>query len=503
VADKEGAGKLTGNAIGLGVVGRAGSERLEKVLPTSEETGKVGLVFVDRGVGGVKFRLVMVDLKVGQAGATVTLPAEEKPIALSADGKRVMLVSVDGSTGWNGEVVDVCAIAGGAAKSVAMFTPAAGEDKEWRQVKWGAFVDGDHVLVQTLKGKVSAIDVAGAKGVYTAEGSNSEPALSANRKYAAVSVGQGMAGVEALTGETVVSIPKVRGREAVFSADGERLAVGLGNRIRILNLGKNEWESDIYLPPKVEAAGVKWVSRNYLLLGGTYLVDIEKGVVLWRYAPPLQFGSDGQVEEMVGGRLWVVMTRHVGAAGGVGQGKEIRSMVGVALPDKAAAAMAPKLPMEGVMAMHPGVKVSLDVQVGNEEGNGLITALFTEQLKKGGMEVAEGQGVRVTARVEGDKSHEMSYQKMGSFETTKMSVQDQKVSVVVTMEGKEAWVWSTIVAAPMMVSMKAGETVEQAIAEQQGKAWRALEGVELPKMLAAPRETVGFGSSALVEVAGK
>jgi hypothetical protein len=194
--------------------------------------------------------------------------------------------------------------------------------------------------------------------------------------------------------------------------------------------------------------------------------------------------------------LWVAAVRASGAGA---QAKSARTLVPVVLPDAAAKEIEGKLRMEDVMAVHPGVKVTVDVQVGNEEGNTALVKSLTEALAKNGMTTAEGQGVRLEVRVAADKAHEMEYQQMGGgFERTRMTVNDMKVTASFMVEGKEAWTWSAIQAAPVSMPMKKGQSVGEAIAEEQAKAWRMALGVELPKMLPAVREKLEFGSSPLV-----
>ena len=203
---------------------------------------------------------------------------------------------------------------------------------------------------------------------------------------------------------------------------------------------------------------------------------------------------------MMGGKLWVATTRAVGTGA---QAKSARSLVGVTLPDAAAVAMDGKLRVEDLMAVHPGVKVTLDVSVGSEEGNAAITKGLTEALTKNGMTVEAGQPIVVQARVSADKSHEMVYEKTMTFEKTTVSVNDMKGTVSILVDGMEAWGMSAMRPAPTHLDMKQGESVEQAIAEEQAKSWQMLTGVELPRMVPAPRENAEFGSSPLVPGVGK
>jgi hypothetical protein len=117
------------------------------------------------------------------------------------------------------------------------------------------------------------------------------------------------------------------------------------------------------------------------------------------------------------------------------------------------------------------------------------------------MEAADGQGIRVEARVTPDKPHEMEYHGFGVEK--QLTVNDMKVSVSFIVDGKEAWTWSTIQGAPMFLQIKKGDSLDQVIAAEQGKAWQALGSVELPKMLPAPRDVPEFGTSPLIPGTGK
>ena len=147
VADVGGAGKFGAGAVGLGAVQRGGAVRMEGVFATSVELGKIGVAYGESGVRKMPARLQIADLKTGQANTVIPMPENEKVLALSADGKRVLNVVTEAGMGTNGVYVDVCAVSGAGVKSVAMFMPGVKEEKPWREVVWGDFVDDDHVLV--------------------------------------------------------------------------------------------------------------------------------------------------------------------------------------------------------------------------------------------------------------------------------------------------------------------------------------------------------------------
>ncbi|MGN6367674.1 MAG: hypothetical protein ACTHN5_05390 [Phycisphaerae bacterium] len=493
LADAGDIGKWNANGVGLGPVQRGGTLQIKALLPTSVAAGKIGVQY-DDWAHNVPTRIQMADLRTGQGNTVITLPAGEKPIALSPDGKRILLSMAADPQGRFGTVAEVGAINGTTVKSLAIFVPGEKYEDRPPRITWGAFVDEDHVLLQDVTGRVTLFSISDKKAVYTTKETHGDPALSANRKFAAIGMLNHVAVVDALTGETIAVVPGgiwVRG--AAFRNDGERLAVYGWGRIRVFDLEKREEVADIILPPKVDAAQAEWVDADHLLMNRTYLVSVPKGLILWKYEKPEAQGADQVQEIVLGGRLWVACVRSNGAGP---QARSARTLASATLPDAPAAAMEAKLHEEDVMALHPGVKVTLDVAVGNDEGNAAIAKHLQEELARNGMEVADGQKIRLEARMTPDKPHEMTYQGFGVSE--RMTVNDMKGTVSFRVDGKEAWSWSAIQPPPGFLQVKKGDSVQQVVAAEQAKAWRILSGVELPRRVPAPREEVGFGTSPLI-----
>ena len=150
------------------------------------------------------------------------------------------------------------------------------------------------------------------------------------------------------------------------------------------------------------------------------------------------------------------------------------------------------------MAVKPGTSISLDVSVDATIQQQVIDAL-TARMTANGVTVAEGQPVKLVAKDEPGQNRDVSYRMIGpgAFgRTEKISVQEIKHTIEITgADGKPLWKRGAVTAPPFFISLKQGQTAQEAVAEQMKPSPRYFAGVRVPRHI--PKTPGGLGASDL------
>lgn len=250
------------------------------------------------------------------------------------------------------------------------------------------FTEDGKVIIVGMGGEIALWDPAGGKMVYRGRVSGFDfgvkPAVSRGARYLAVGGKDNVTIIEVKTGKVVGEAPRVSVHvNLAFSPSGKQLVAcgGLGMEAWDLVTGK-PWRQFMV---STLSGHVTMPVDGFALVGGTLLVDLEKRVAVWRYA-----GSSGG--EMVRAGLYA----HV-SGGGVALMK---------VANEAETAAGKGLDAEGILAVKPGMKVSVEVSAGGPNGEKVREALM-KALAKAGFEVADGQRLKFIAKTsEGNRKEE-------------------------------------------------------------------------------------------------
>jgi hypothetical protein len=271
----------------------------------------------------------------------------------------------------------------------------------------------------------------------------------------------------------------------------------------------------------MEAKALDWAGE-YLLVDYSYLVDLGKRIVLWQYELP----SGKHRESMVGGLLWVV-------AGG---GDSPYQLAGLPLPTPAAMQKGDLLTADSVLAVKPGAAAQIRISVPG------ASAEEVQQVSKKLIAEAQGAGLKLVADapitiecsiVDAGKET-VNYRRfgfgamggpfvpplpigprgalgpfgrrgpLGPFDRDDREEGDEatvskKLSVVSIKErGQEIWVASGHFGAPLHVTQKEGQTIQEAVDEQKGKPVQFFLNVKLPKYIARHEAEGTYGKSKLL-----
>jgi hypothetical protein len=486
---------LTANPIFIPPMNRAGklvAGRVSRIILNPGTTRGI-VEYLTDGSDAIG-QIFKIDIATGILGPAIDLPDGMLAEDISPDGKRVLLRK--GGDGAN--LLQVCSI------EPKPGAPALAKIKEFQpfgtapanKIIWAAFIDSDHVVCAIGGGNLIMVDLPSLKAVWTIDGMNGcFGALSPGRNLLACSTHFGACLLEPLTGRVVQVLEgRIPWNAALwFSPDGKRLAaVGTGAMLA--------WDLEAQDQPReIMLAGtythrVDWLSNEYVIVGGYKLVDLDKRLVTWHYLHP-EGERQNPITCTVAGKFWYLTVERV--ANGAR-----RQLLPVALPHDEAAKVTSVMKPEELFLLHPGSKVSLQISVGADaDQQQKIVAGLTGALKRAGMEVADGQPVTLEATSTTGESRQMVFHRFGAFggggETVTVTPTILELAIKLP-DGKVAWSIKGRTGDVFgMVSIKAGQSVQDAVAEAQKPNYSLFYNPNVPSYIPVPREKEGFGESNL------
>lgn len=457
--------------------------------------GQALVVIVNGQPGqGTEVRVQRVDLVQGKAQEMLTVPATVKPVDLDPSGRRMAARTEMMLTPGKlpDPAVSVWDLGENSVKHVRSWDPQDPENVHKVGPQTLQFVDAKHVLTVAFPGKFVLWEVAASRAVYKFDLSNSGvPALSANRKYLAAPVNNGMYILDALTGKTLGKLPGDPGSVTAlaFRPDGRRLAALSAQRMLVWDLDKGELYRDIYFPTALHATSMDWVADGYVLLAGEKLVDLERRIVLWQYQHDAGRGFARGYGEM-GGAFWFALTSS---------DRKERGLFKAVLPHDEALKMAGSLNAESLLVVKPGAQVSLNVNVqGAPADQQTVSQALSEQLRRLGMSVGNSSRLVLQATTETGKTEQVSYRSFGRLtgnETVSVTQQISRLKFV--EDGKLIWEAVMVGGAPGFLQMKEGQSIQDALAPYQKPNLKFFADVKMPEYVARPNEAGAYGASKL------
>ncbi|MFN8856101.1 MAG: SHD1 domain-containing protein [Planctomycetaceae bacterium] len=442
--------------------------------------------------------LQMFDLAEGKAGPLTTLKMPHLPMDISPSGKRVVATANffirAGRQGVREDLISVHQWEGKELKPEKVWSYVPPGDNFKNDPKVAFFIDEDHLITVSPFSKMAVWNIPQAKALYTADLSGQgAPALSPGRKHLAVATTEGVCLYEALTGDSIGRLPGGNPGQIqamAFRSDGKQLAALALQRLMVWDLEKGTLDRDIYFTKPQVASSIDWVSEGYLLVGGQNLIDLERRVVLWEYSQT--GGFHGKNGAQVGDSYWYLLTANDRSA---------RAIFPAKLPHSSAVQMAQKMKADDILAIKPGASIAIQwsVQGDQKEVNDAYQSLI-QQLQDIGMTYAEKSRLVLQVSTAAGETKEIQYRGFGGFfgrggETVRVTEYISKIQFV--EDNNVIWLAEAHSGAPHMLSLKEGQTVQQALAQYQKPNVKFFTQVKLPKYVARPHPSGAYGHSEL------
>jgi len=443
-------------------------------------------------------RIVLCDLARGTRQAqSVKFPVDALAIDLGPSGKQV-LSRPNGFHFGTKARVDVWSVRKGRLEHEFGWKPyeGAGHGNRDEDVAWAAFVDTNRVLTLGSSGKLALWKLPDVRAIYSTKLlRGTRPALSAGRKYLAALTDIGLVVLDAKTGELKGFYRGAPKQGAVaFRPDGKRIALATSKRLVVWEFADGTLYRDIGLGVEaLRSNKIAWPSKNYILVGGRYLVDLEKYSVLWDY-------QGGSIAGSVNRQFWCLCS----------EGNQL-ALVPQPLPHNSAKEVARRLQPKDVQAIEPGVTVSLEVHVSaSANRREQIREAYRQQLKDRGFKVADGEPLKLVVRTKTGKAEKVLYVESGGFRRLRpfgplseggdfeiVRFRQQISQVAFVIDGQTAWEKLAVVTAPGQIRMKEGESMQQAVRRHEKPNLHFFDGVQIPSHVARPHKDVTFGASKL------
>lgn len=348
-------------------------------------------------------RVVRVELAgSGRVSEPVVLPRRAVAFSVSADGK---LLLAKGTVPDVGRYLTIYAMGGGSQPQAVARWRTTGD----KGITWGAFAGAGHAVTLDEAGVVTGWELPpaagataggerlpGAKAVYRIDlgmRMGATPVLSPGGRYMAAVVGGRAMFFDTATGGTVGVVEGINWPHGnvSFRPDGKQVSVSDVQRINVLDAASGKVERTVPIPqdfaPPMQS--VRWLSKTHVLMGETYLVDLERRRVIWRYELP----THARALPTFGGVSYFFKEEF--------PGRQVR-LFSVKLLEHASLAAPPgERPIEELMVFAAGTKVAVvlatDAPV---EVRGRIQKSLEEQVRAMGLVVDPAAPLRVTARSE-------------------------------------------------------------------------------------------------------
>jgi hypothetical protein len=258
-----------------------------------------------------------------------------------------------------------------------------------------------------------------------------------------------------------------------FNAAGTLLSVTGAQRVSIVDVASGRVAREVPIPPKFVQnlkPGTTWLPSGYLLLSNRYLVSPSQRLVIWGYLFPR-----GTKVESYAGTTWFV-------GGGTGP----LSLCSVKLPHDQAKSAAPPVKVEDLLVFRKGDQVAIDLSTdAPADVRDKIQASLEKQVKAMGLTVGGGGPVRIVASTAAGETRNMEYRVFGRG-VQSVSVTEKIHTLRVELDGKEVWKATSKAGASFIVSARKGQSLDDAIREEQNQSYNWLATVAIPRELVRP-----------------
>lgn len=482
-------------------LGKSNSQR-DQPMAVSVAGGNspVAVVLHSEGHRNTIARLEHLELKKRDSSKSSNIVGGAKSITLSPGATRLLTISEDASQ-KNVARLDVLKFNQGvAAEELTWWPYATSSEFGEGEIEWCDWVDEDQLLTMNGKGTLVLWQLQGknAKAVYQLDVSgNAMPALSPGRAQLAIATGSGAEIYRVTDGELLARfgdesagsrlISRLhrffgRGGSVAFNRAGNRLAYVANGNISVWNTTNGKLERDFYCN-NLNGSGLEWLDDGHLLVGGMDIVDLERRLIAWRYVNPLLASTSW------GGWRWLVL--NSGNSVGIAPVKMLQPEV---------LAPANELDPDDVLALKPGTKVALDIQLGGEE-QAKAEAALRAAIERNGMEVVADSPIRISAQIVTGNSETKEYGR-GFFnqeQKEQVTTTEKRYEVEVKIDGESLWKQSSTMQSaggPGIVSLKEGETAQQVIDRQNAeRAAHFSFDAALPRYVVHPKYAGPLGTS--------
>ena len=431
-------------------------------------------------------RIEIINLKSRQPIVSGAAPANTAKVYLSPSGKRVAtLPDVMGADEQTGQI-DFWEIEGKKANHLISFAPYFREEWPDLEVQWFSWLDDDHCLTSNRDGRLLLWQVDGAKAVYELLiGSRAEPLLGHGKKQILIPTNEGIQVCDARSGDQIAQVGdgSFRGAALALSPSGKQLAAASAGYVDVVDLTTGETTRSFPCKGASSFGKLWWIDEQHLFVGSRYVVDIARRIIIWEYQVSSQL-----IKPAVGTQWASLEDRHRG----------LRLLQPFDLPPPEAIQAASQISEDDILAIKPGMSISIDVQIGDQLLKQDVYTALEQGLTDAGLKVSADQSLKLVARMTHGKSEEVSYQifGLGSRGIETFSVTPRIFELDLLDQGISIWKRTSTQSTPHHIQTQRGESIEAAVMRLMKPTASNFRG-RLPAYVVKPEYAEPLGSSKL------
>jgi hypothetical protein len=461
----------------------------------------------------------MFDLAAGTRSAGFDLPGSYDVLGLSTDGTLAVLGL---------EVAESQASASLLAQHRAFDHPAIGQEEgyerldiwslqtgkhalgfqpyvdksepEERLVTWCTFLDKRHILTTNRAGLLVKWELPSCQAEYALEEFGRVTAMSSDRRYVigwmpgtdvlrVVDTQSGDCNGELHVGERIWAV-----EAAAISACGQQFAAivwAASRRLTTWDLGSGVIARDMVFSEEIcpNRPSLIWVDPSYVIVGGRYLLDLERSITAWQYT----LDQGVVASDSCDNRLWYLVPESRGA---------VYRLEALRVPVDDVRAKTANLELADQVTFRPGVPVSLSVQV-TVSGVDNAARIITDALRSQGIPVeASAQLVfeyRANEKSTGRTTEYRPLHESSSGRPPAATVNEKAIEINARLayrDGLELWKTKHVISrwTPMFVRGDPQPEYENALRTEFASS---LSAFRMPPYVFLPPEKLGAGVSRL------
>jgi hypothetical protein len=181
------------------------------------------------------------------------------------------------------------------------------------------------------------------------------------------------------------------------------------------------------------------------------------------------------------------------------ENNNILGLVPAKLLQEEVLAAARDLDPDKILALKPGAKVSLDIQIGGEE-QAKAEAAIRAALEQNGVQVAPDQPLKIAARIVTGKSETKEYHTGFGFRenSEQVTITERRYEVELLVDGQSAWKQASSLqsSSPPVIWMKKGESAQQTVDRENAERTKGFGfNVSIPRYVVHPKYAGPLGTS--------
>lgn len=436
----------------------------------------------DHGPG----RIEIVDLRRKKIVTNGPSLPNAKRLQFSPSGEFLVTITVGSSHKDSSGQLDFWSVDDRLVKHVVRFTPYVMDAWPNAECEWVEWLDDERIFTANREGRLILWQYANAKALYEIMiDRGSTPVLSPGKRQLAVPTSSGVQIYETRTGELLASVGSGNLRYAAlaFSPSGTQLAAVSQGFVDVIDVTTGETTRSFPCKHTNGRHRIAWIDEEYLFTANGLLIHVPLRITAWR------FDVSGSLTKLINGTPWLLLDDHQ-------NGRQFLSSLEV--PPREAVRAVQDLDEEDILAIRPGVTVSINADIRDPLLAEDVKLALTEACQQAGIQVGEDESLSLRATIKNGGAEEIRYQSFhdpfGQGETFEVT---KRIYVLqLQQNGLTIWKRESVHGPPHHLRMQKNETIRSAVARVMKPTAASFRG-RLPTYVVRPEFQEPLGNSTI------